>query len=66
MKLIPVPRWADHHDWPTIQALRWMIFNAETNGFKDAFIRVGRRVLVDEEKFFDCVRRRDQESKRIA
>ncbi len=28
-------------------SLRWMIFNAETNGFSDCIIRAGRRVLID-------------------
>jgi hypothetical protein len=32
-------------------------FHAETNGFKTAFKRVGRRVLIDEAEFFACVER---------
>jgi len=38
-----------------IGGLRHLIFNAETNGFKTAFKRAGRRVLVDEAEFFRCV-----------
>lgn len=34
--------------------LRWMIFHEKTNGMADAgvILRVGRRVLIDEEAFF--------------
>lgn len=29
-------------------SLRWLIFNAQSNGFDAALVRVGRRVLIDE------------------
>ena len=32
-------------------ALRWIRFNAETNGFESAFVKVGRRVLIDLTEF---------------
>lgn len=54
-KLIPLPLWPEHHPWPPIGGLRWLVFNAETNGFATAFVRVGRRVLIDEAEFFRCV-----------
>jgi hypothetical protein len=54
-KLIPLTEWP--HAWPPLGGLRWLAFNAETNGFKNAFLRVGNRVLVDEVEFFRCVER---------
>lgn len=44
--------------WPSHSALRAIIIDASwgKNNFKDAFIRVGRRVLVDEEKFWEIVK----------
>ena len=54
-RLIPVPEWNQHHSWPPQGGLRHLIFNEETNGFKKAFKRVGRRVLIDERTFFECV-----------
>jgi hypothetical protein len=53
--LIPVPKWPNHHDWPSVAALRSIIFNSKSNGFEKAFRRVGRRVLVDEQAFFECI-----------
>jgi len=61
-RLIPVPRWNDHHDWPPPGGLRHLIFHAETNGFEAAFVRVGRRVLVDEREFFAAVAARNTRS----
>jgi len=58
-RLIPVPDWNNHHAWPPKGGLRHLIFNSETNGFKTAFKRVGRRVLVDEAEFFKCVERKN-------
>jgi hypothetical protein len=57
-RLIPVPDWPNHHPWPPLGGLRHLIFHADSNGFRDAFVRVGRRVLVDEARFFEAVRAR--------
>lgn len=57
-RLIPVPKWNDYHDWPPNGGIRHLIFHAATNGFERAFVRVGRRVLIDEEEFFAACRRR--------
>jgi hypothetical protein len=62
-RLIPVPDWNKHHSWPPIGGLRHLIFNEESNGFKTAFKRVGRRVLVDEAAFFACVDKQNQGGK---
>ena len=32
-------------------AIRWMRFNAETNGFDRVLVKVGRRVLIDLAEF---------------
>lgn len=32
-------------------SIRWVIFNAGTNGFDKVIRKVGRRVLIDEESF---------------
>lgn len=54
--LIPVTKWTEHHEYPSISSLRWLIFNAERTGFKKVIRRVGRRVLIDEAAFFEWVR----------
>ena len=54
-RLIPITSWGDHHEWPPQGGLRHLRFHADTNGFKSAFKRVGRRVLIDESAFFRCV-----------
>ena len=37
--------------------IRWQIFNEETNGLKDAraIIRIGRKVLIDVDKYFSWI-----------
>lgn len=59
-RLIPVPDWNKHHSWPPIGGLRHLIFNQESNGFKTAFKRVGRRILIDEAEFFAVVDRQNK------
>jgi len=54
-RLVPIKKWNDYHDWPPPGGLRHLKFHSETNGFKEAFKKVGKNVLVDEEMFFICV-----------
>ena len=55
-RFIPVPDWNKFHAWPPEGGLRHLIFNANRNGFNAVVRRVGRRVLIDEQAFFDWVR----------
>ena len=52
-RLIPVTQWINYHPWPPIGGLRHLIFYEETNGFKHCVVRLGRRVLINEDKFFE-------------
>lgn len=52
---LTVKQWANEHKWPPIGGLRYLIFNAEANGFNKVIKRVGRRVLIDEKAFFDWI-----------
>jgi len=54
-RLIPAAKWDQYHPWPSIGALRFMIFNARKSGLEVAIRRVGRRVLIDEAAFFAWV-----------
>jgi len=61
--LIPVPAWPKHHPWPSIAGLRYLIFNADINGFESCIRRVGRRVLIDEQAFFKWCESQPKEAK---
>lgn len=61
-RLIPVPKWNDYHIWPPIGGLRHLIFHEKTNGFSDCLVRVGRRVLIDEDKFFEWASKDDKQA----
>lgn len=54
-RLIPVTEWNKHHSYPTIGGLRYLIFNGEDNGFHKCIKRINRRVLIDENAYFDWV-----------
>ena len=50
-RLIPIPRWNEFHPWPPQGGLRHLAFHRQKNGFQDAFVKVGRRILVKEDEF---------------
>lgn len=54
-RLIPVSQWNRYHSWPPIGGLRHLVFNERSNGFASCVRRVGRRVLIDEARFFEWV-----------
>jgi hypothetical protein len=39
-------------------SLRWIIFNAKTNGLESALVRVGSRVYIDTERFNEWLEER--------
>ncbi|QQR81957.1 MAG: hypothetical protein IPJ69_00820 [Deltaproteobacteria bacterium] len=51
-RLIPITKWNSFHAWPPTGGLRHLVFYAKDNGFDSCLIRIGRRVLIDEQKFF--------------
>ena len=40
----------------TEASLRWLAFNRKHNGFNRAFVKVGRRLLIDEAEFIAAIR----------
>ncbi|MBN2529090.1 MAG: DNA-binding protein [Deltaproteobacteria bacterium] len=48
---ITVDQFAARYPWPSKGGLRWLIFTAEEKGITHCFIRVNRRVLIDEIAF---------------
>jgi hypothetical protein len=63
-RLIPATDWPKYHSWPPIGGIRHLIFHAKTNGFDRVIKRVGRRVLIDEKKFFDFVEEKNKKDTR--
>lgn len=57
--LLTVRQFAEKHPAFSQSALRYMRFDQDKNGFKDAFLNVGRRVLIDEARFFEIVRQQN-------
>ncbi len=54
-RLIPVTKWVNYYDYPTIGALRALIFNAHQNGFSKVIRRINGRVLLKESAYFEWV-----------
>lgn len=52
-----VPQFVEHNPAFTVGGLRWQIFNEDKNGLKEAgaIIRIGRKVLIDADKYFSWV-----------
>jgi hypothetical protein len=64
-KLFTVKEFAKKHreqgTWPGSDAAIWAIrAGTPKNGFGEAFVTVGRRVLIDEKKFWEAVEKRQK------
>ncbi|MBN2309196.1 MAG: hypothetical protein JXR94_09515 [Candidatus Hydrogenedentes bacterium] len=51
--LYTVRQFIERHPWATHGGVRHLIFHADKNGFSKCIRRVGRRVLIDEERVFE-------------
>ncbi len=54
-KYLTVKQMADRHPAFSESSLRYHIFNEHTNGFSKVIIRVGRKVLLNEEAFLGWI-----------
>lgn len=52
-----IPQFSKSNPAFPVGGLRWQIFNADKNGLKEAgaIVRVGRKVLIDVDKYFDWI-----------
>ncbi len=59
--LLTVKQFNEKHPAFPIGGLRWQIFNSATNGLDEdqVIIRVGRKVLIDEDRYFNRLDRRN-------
>lgn len=72
--LSPVKQFSQRYPAFTEAAMRAIVFNADDrpstqgtipgNGFAPAIVRLGRRVLIDEVKFFDVIRSKQSQGGR--
>lgn len=53
--LLTVRQFSEKHPAFTEGSLRFNIFNAHRNGFKQCIRRIGRKILLDESEFFRWV-----------
>lgn len=54
-RLILLTDWNKHFNYPTLGTLRKLVFNSETNGFNNVIRRIGSRILINTENFFQWV-----------
>ena len=53
--LYTVNQFVEKHPAFTQGSIRHLIFFGDKNGFANAFVRIGRRVFINEYNFFKCV-----------
>ncbi len=60
--LLTVAQFSEQFSAFPVGGLRWQIFNEEKNGLKaaGAIVRVGRKVLIDADKYFSWVYSQNQ------
>lgn len=54
-RYIPVSKWEKYHPWPTVPGLRKYIRNKKKYGFEKVIVEVNKRLLVDENAFYEWV-----------
>jgi hypothetical protein len=60
-RFIPIKKWPDFHPWPSENGLRYYIFHEKRNGFDQVVVRQGNRVLIDEKRFVEWMRKQNPE-----
>ena len=55
-RYIPITKWPEYHPYPTVSGMRYLRFHQEELGFTSAFLKLNKRILVDEQEFFRILR----------
>lgn len=55
-RLLTIKQFCLDYPWPSEAAMRAYVYRSNELGINDAFVRVGRRVLVDSKKFFHLIK----------
>lgn len=56
--LLSVSQFCNKHEWATPGGIRHLLFNRETNGFHRCVVRLGRKILLNEEAVFAWLQER--------
>lgn len=54
-ELIPLSKWNDYYDYPTVGTLRQLVFYEHSNGFSKVIRRIGCRIYIKVSAFFEWV-----------
>ncbi len=61
-QLYSVAEMVQRHGFLSEGQLRKLIFNSNTNGFDEVILRLGRKVLINEDKFFEWLDNKNQQN----
>ena len=62
-KLLTVEQFIQRHAWATRGGLRGLLFNRANNGLDRAVVRLGRKLLLDEERVFEWIETHGREGR---
>lgn len=57
INLIPLSKWNEYHDYPTVGSLYQLHNRNSVTGFDYCIVKQGNRILIDEDKYFEWVQR---------
>ncbi len=55
-QMLTLKQFAEKNPWPSAGTLRNLFYASKRNGLEKAFVKIGRRIIVDEEVFFQLIR----------
>lgn len=55
-QLLTLKQFAEKNPWPNESTLRNLYYKRKSNGLDKSFIKVGKRIIVDEEVFFSLIK----------
>jgi hypothetical protein len=58
-RLFTVSQFIERHPWCTKGGMRHFLFYRESNGLDKAILKIGKRLLIDEDKFFEWLEQQD-------
>lgn len=58
-KLIPLSKWNNYYDYPTVLAIRQLVFYNKSNFVETVIRRIGNRMYINVDAFFEWVEKKE-------
>jgi hypothetical protein len=64
-RYLTIAQFCAYYPWPTYAGMRYRFRERNTNGYASAFLRDGKRIIIDVDRFWEILREKQPHQEKI-